>query len=699
MACIDLNNKAVALIQDNESSSAIEFLNRALLCFVASPAQHYNRPRHHDPQTNWVESEHYYTADQYDEGMTTFSLARPILPGCTNRATIEATIFFNLAIAHTRIQEEAEATLLFTKALEVVTRLGSRDEQPSGPASHAILHNIGHAHFRAGNNGDALESYSQALEHLLDQRSRKSCQGDQNSSSISATLNCIAMVHFHDLSHLSSGDLDNSMETNTTICLGTLNGALSMRSNFNDTNEGSQGNHAAWREIATIINNIGRVKFARGEYGEALQFYMEAYHHRRTTLGDNHLDVAATLFNIAQTHEQLHNTDDAIANYKAFLLIATSKLGEDHGDVVKVLLVIGEIYERIDELEEAYTFLSHALRFARLAVEPAYEIIATILNKLGNVLYDQNKDEAALASYEQGLIIERNLYPSLHKNIAVTLLNIARIDQEMGRYMRALTLFSEALQIARVLNGDRSEEVANILSSIALVNELRGDYSTAVAELTEVLETRQELFGAEHFLVSVTLNSLGLAQSKEGSLNSALISFLRSLQIRRICPESNTRALVTSCYNAATVCKSVGELDQALRLYEEILELERGCAANTDDDSYAPVDLVATLKQLFLICQESGDEASALKHLLEAAQICADNAAAIHAQDASHIHQLLGDTYLVKGDTSTAMKFYTIATRLYRWNDNGLDLQGAFERCRVGLYCRHNLRAAAAAAA
>jgi len=185
----------------------------------------------------------------------------------------------------------------------------------------------------------------------------------------------------------------------------------------------------------------------------------------------------------------------------------------------------GEIYERSDELEEAYAFLSHALRSARLAVKPAYEIIATLLNKLG-------KDEAALPTYEQGLIIKRNLYPSFDKNIAVTLMNIARIDQQLGRYMIALSPRSPP---------DRPS---------AERRPQQGDYySTALAELSGVLETRQELFGAEHFFVSVTLIELSWpAQSKEGSLHSALIPFLRSLQIRRTCPESSTRALITSCY-------------------------------------------------------------------------------------------------------------------------------------------------------
>jgi len=47
---------------------------------------------------------------------------------------------------------------------------------------------------------------------------------------------------------------------------------------------------------------MGRCNFQREEFAEALDFHKDAYECRRIVLGDNHWDAAATLFNIAQTH-------------------------------------------------------------------------------------------------------------------------------------------------------------------------------------------------------------------------------------------------------------------------------------------------------------------------------------------------------------------------------------------------------------
>jgi tetratricopeptide (TPR) repeat protein len=58
------------------------------------------------------------------------------------------------------------------------------------------------------------------------------------------------------------------------------------------------------RDVATTLNNIGRVHYMKGEYDKALTLYNEALAIRRKLLGHDHLDVAATVYNAGQTHHQ-----------------------------------------------------------------------------------------------------------------------------------------------------------------------------------------------------------------------------------------------------------------------------------------------------------------------------------------------------------------------------------------------------------
>ena len=58
------------------------------------------------------------------------------------------------------------------------------------------------------------------------------------------------------------------------------------------------------------MNNIGRVHYRLGEHEKALQIYIKAYELRKDLLPKDHLDLAASAYNLAQTHHQLGNLDE-----------------------------------------------------------------------------------------------------------------------------------------------------------------------------------------------------------------------------------------------------------------------------------------------------------------------------------------------------------------------------------------------------
>ena len=66
----------------------------------------------------------------------------------------------------------------------------------------------------------------------------------------------------------------------------------------------------ARREVATTMNNVGRVYYMLGNHTAALATYIEAYRLRKELLPANHLDMAASAYNLGQTHHQLGNLDE-----------------------------------------------------------------------------------------------------------------------------------------------------------------------------------------------------------------------------------------------------------------------------------------------------------------------------------------------------------------------------------------------------
>merc|ERR1712176_838495 len=97
-----------------------------------------------------------------------------------------------------------------------------------------------------------------------------------------ATLNCLGVLHFH-----SNGpDADDN---NANTAMEYYQQSLSLR-------RAVLGIDCETKEIATTLNNIGRVYYMKGRYEKSLEFYDPALDMRRRLLGVGHIDVAASVF-------------------------------------------------------------------------------------------------------------------------------------------------------------------------------------------------------------------------------------------------------------------------------------------------------------------------------------------------------------------------------------------------------------------
>ena len=240
------------------------------------------------------------------------------------------------------------------------------------PLYTILYNNIGHSQLKTGNYTGALASYSKALEDLDNTIVKSDVLADQKThlaQHICATLNCIAVVKYHEYSR-STDDSDVELLDEVGELLAE---ALAIRATSGDMKQ------VLSRDTATILNNMGRYNFEKEEFAEALEFYKEAYECRRIILGDNHSDVAATLFNIAQTHAELSNTTEAISSYKKFISIGILTLGENHLDISNVRFIVGQICHNNNDLEGAFEQLTLALKSSRTTVGgPDDETIALV---------------------------------------------------------------------------------------------------------------------------------------------------------------------------------------------------------------------------------------------------------------------------------------------------------------------------------
>ncbi len=416
-----LNNNAVTSIQAKQYKKATLILNRALLvstyggnycnasadsreqegsALLSAPAAESHdcddscdcvAGRH---QQEEEEEEETQQEDIYDEGMDAFSEPYSIPSSkADSNEFIKVVLFYNLGITHLRTGNNEDALAYFEKALsEHTVKQGINNSSGVSTVSSfntqemiALLHNLGHSYFRCRRYNESLTIYDKALD--LSHLQAHGCYH----VSVSTTLNCIGVVRLHSFdSCLGSEDiLGVFMEA-----LAIINKAVSPKCQLQATK-------------ATILNNIGRVQFARNEYHEAKRKYEESHEIWLAIYGPIHIDVAAVLYNIGEAHQMLGNFDEVISMYQKFLDIVHVQLGRRNCDVAATFKKIGQIYCDRGDSDKAIEMYVRAHDIVESCLGETHPEVASILNKIGTIFYGRQQYDIAVKVYEKVLRLEQ----------------------------------------------------------------------------------------------------------------------------------------------------------------------------------------------------------------------------------------------------------------------------------------------------
>jgi tetratricopeptide (TPR) repeat protein len=308
-----------------------------------------------------------YQRGEYDEGMHGYSEPIPFHPDMVSTKNAAATIVFNLGQLYLRLNNNEEAKHSFLRALQLgqwgsdcLRKPFSTSTTTTGGVSLlAVLHNIGHVQYRSGNYEDAIKTYSHALDVLKGQHQYHYNDSNGSLLELADTLNCLGVCHFH------------LPQPDTQKALSFYHEALALR-------RAVLGQDAQTKEIATYINNCGRVFYLTGEHNAALEHYKVALSIRRALYGDDHLDVAACMYNLGQTHHNRRELDQAMALYQQFLAIAKKRLGYFHRDVCTMLKCMAQIKHESQQPQEASALYREAIQVGRAAMGEYHPEIASM---------------------------------------------------------------------------------------------------------------------------------------------------------------------------------------------------------------------------------------------------------------------------------------------------------------------------------
>jgi tetratricopeptide (TPR) repeat protein len=222
-------------------------------------------------------------------------------------------------------------------------------------------------------------------------------------------------------------------------------------------------------ELVPTLDRLGALNRSRGKLAEA-----ETYYRRSLAICEK---SAATAERVAQEISTLAGVcyaagKDAEAEplYRRALKLRTEALGEDHLEVARTMNNLAILCAKQggdQKVEEAQQLLEKALaiRSNKLGAEDVQ--VATTLEDLAGVLTTAGKTDAALTDYRRALQIKEKKFGQDHIELATSLEGLADLEARKEKYADAEALLRRSVAVREKALGKTHRSLAAPLGALA----------------------------------------------------------------------------------------------------------------------------------------------------------------------------------------------------------------------------------------
>lgn len=510
----------------------------------------------------------YLDASQYDPALRAYEEVIRVRKKHLSENHMDiADVFNNIGNACFKKHDYGKALGAYSDAFRIKRTQLNQDNH----SYLTTLMNLGHAHFKRGNLKKALKAY----KRCLDTRKRKlrdmGLLGKEEVFVVSLKRICNQLKHSEEIS-------DNDKRT----VLQTLEIIASTLYNIGLVHQAKDENDHALEAfvvalqvrkaqptlnlgaITVLTESIGLFHYHKGQYEESLAFFFEVLTIKREHQGRNHLTVSYTLNNIGNVLFAKGDYDEAMVNYQESLTIKRLNLGRDHIDV------------------------------------------ANTLNNIGNILYTNGHYIDALSAYLETLQIKRSqlstttgsessegeTHTQHNIDVASSLKNVGDVHTKLEHYEEANQVYQQAHSILKSCGLERSVESANILFSLAFIYEQNHQYVLAIETIEQELKIREELHeraggdsinDTNHPSVARCYFNMGRVHYAIGNLDHALRFYQQSLYLRKLWID-NANAIINHQESKSSEITSESKSSSKSKSTNSSSSLSSSSSSNTNNE-------------------------------------------------------------------------------------------------------------------
>jgi Tfp pilus assembly protein PilF len=284
-------------------------------------------------------------------------------------------------------------------------------------------------------------------------------------------------------------------------------------------------------DIATSLNNVAGLYESQGKYEEAEPFYLSALEMRKRLLGEEHFDIATSMNDLAVLYCSQGKYGKAEPLYLSALEMYKRILGEEHPDIARSINNLAVLYCSQGKYKEAEPFYLSALEMHKRMLGEEHPDIAMSLNNLAALYESQGKYEEAEPLCLSALEMRKRLLGEEHPHVAMSLNNLAALYESQEKYEEAESLYLSALEMRKRLLGEETPFLATSLSNLAGLYKQQGKYEKAELICLSVLEMRKRLLGKEHPHIAMSLNDLAVLCQNQDRCGEADALYRQALAI------------------------------------------------------------------------------------------------------------------------------------------------------------------------
>ncbi len=283
--------------------------------------------------------------------------------------------------------------------------------------------------------------------------------------------------------------------------------------------------------VSEILNNLGVIHLAMGEYDEALVAHQQSLVLREATLGPDHPDVALSLNNLGNVHTARADYEQARRTHERSLSIREAAFGPDHPSLAASLSNVGSVLNKQGEYAQALEAHRRALAILEQAQGPEHLDVAAVLNNVGITYESMGRYEQARQAHERALGIIEKAHGPDHASMALSLNNLGIVLRELGEDERALSSHERAIEIWRSTLDEDHPYLASARVNLGAVLHATGRYEEALTVHRQALGAYERTLDADHLYIGLAAYNVGLALMELGNAAEAIAMLQRARDV------------------------------------------------------------------------------------------------------------------------------------------------------------------------